>query len=64
MVGSIFAIIAFIAMFVFTIWLCILLPADMAKERNRSPLAWVLISLFASPLLAIILLALIGEAQS
>lgn len=44
------------------LWLFVLLPADMAKERNRSATNWVLISLFVSPVLAILLLMALGPA--
>lgn len=47
-----------------TIWLVFLLPAEMAKERRRDPVAWVLISLLGSPFLAIFLLWFLGEATA
>ena len=46
----------------FVLWLFILLPARMARERNRWALIWVLISLFGSPILAILLLIALGDA--
>lgn len=46
----------------FMLWLFILLPAKMARERNRDALIWVLISLFGSPILAILLLIALGDA--
>lgn len=46
----------------FALWLWIWVPAQMAKNRNRSPLVWVLISFVSSPLLAILLLAALGDA--
>ncbi|WP_085306966.1 hypothetical protein [Planktotalea arctica] len=49
----------------FCLWLLFLLvvtvPSDMAKERNRDPFAWVLISLPGTPFLAIFLLWLLGD---
>jgi RsiW-degrading membrane proteinase PrsW (M82 family) len=48
---------------VFIIWLAILLPASMARTRGRSAVLWVLVSLFLSPLLAILLLLVLGNAQ-
>lgn len=33
----------------------------MAKNRNREPILWVLLGFFANPLLAIILLLILGE---
>jgi hypothetical protein len=47
----------------FVIWLFILLPIEMAQARNRSAVVWVLVSLFLSPLVAIIGLALLGTAS-
>ena len=44
----------------FGVWLVILLPAGMAEDRNRSALLWVLVSLFGSPVLAILLLMALG----
>ena len=46
------------------LWFFILLPAKSARERNRSPLIWVLISLFGSTILAILLLIALGDAPS
>lgn len=54
--SGVFAILAFLVGLFLAFWLCVLLPADMAKNRNRSALIWVLISLFGSPILAILLL--------
>ncbi len=45
-----------------TIWLLILLPADMARARNRSPLARMRVSLFGSPFPAIFLLWFFEDA--
>ncbi len=60
---AIFTVIAVVSMLVFIVWLYILLPADMARERNRDPLIWVLISIVGSPLLAILLLIALGDAR-
>lgn len=43
-------------------WFVILLPAGMADRRGRSQLVWVLISIFGSPILAILLLWALGNA--
>ncbi len=40
-----------------------ILVAIMAKKRNRSVVAWVLLSLIATPLLMIIILLCIGDSQ-
>lgn len=45
-------------------WVVVEVPRDMAKERNRDPVAWVLVSIFGSPVLAIFLLWLLGEAET
>jgi hypothetical protein len=42
------------------IWFYILLPADMATKRGRSAFGWVLVSLLFSPVLACLLLWLLG----
>lgn len=41
----------------------IFLPASIARTRGRSAVLWVLVSLFLSPLLAILLLLVLGDAQ-
>lgn len=43
------------------LWLYVLLPAGMARKRNRSAFIWVLIGLFGSPILAVLLLLALGE---
>lgn len=40
----------------------VVIPYQMAEARGRSPILWVLASLFISPILAILLLALLGNA--
>ena len=58
--GIVFLIFGLI-FFYFSIWLLILLPAEMAEARGRSAVRWVLVSLFFSPGLAIILLWWLGD---
>lgn len=60
--GGLFGIIAMFALLYFGVWLYFLLPADMARDRNRDPFVWVLISIVGSPLLAILLLTALGDA--
>ena len=48
---------------VIAIWLWIFVPAQMAKRRHREVGIWVLISLAGSPLLAILLLIALGDAD-
>ena len=43
------------------LWIYVLLPADMASYRHRSAFGWVLVSLMFSPLLACLLLWLLGD---
>lgn len=45
----------------FTLWIFILLPARMAEARGRSAFGWVLLSLLFSPILACLLLWLLGN---
>ncbi len=46
----------------FTLWIVILLPARMAEARGRSAFGWVLISIIFSPILACLLLWLLGDS--
>lgn len=41
-------------------WLYIGITKRMAENRNRDPLGWVLLSIFVSPLLAWIILLIVG----
>ena len=36
---------------------------NMAKSRHRDPLGWILLSLFVSPILAWIVLLIVGDAK-
>lgn len=56
--------IIFIAILLFVIFLSVglyVLVAVMAKKRKRSAAVWVLLSIIATPLLMIIILAIIGD---
>jgi hypothetical protein len=44
-----------------TLWLLILLPAEMAEARGRSAFNWIMVSLFCSPFFAIFLLWWLGD---
>ena len=61
MIEGIFVLIFGLAALYFTLWLFILLPARMAEVRGRSALGWVLVSIFFSPILACLLLWLLGD---
>lgn len=37
--------------------------ANMARRRHRDPIPWILVSIFASPLTAWIILLIIGDAE-
>lgn len=57
-------IIAYGALLWFMVWFVIFLPAGMAKKRNRSAVAWVLVSIILSPLVAILLLVMVGRNRT
>ena len=61
--GVALGIFAFLLSLWVVLWLYFLLPASMARNRNRSALIWVLISLFGSPILAVLLLLALGERE-
>ncbi len=58
---SAFTIILMLAGIAFMLWIYLFLPAQMAEERGRSGLGWVLISIFFSPVVAIIGLLVLGD---
>jgi hypothetical protein len=60
--GGAFAIVALLIGFWLVLWLYVLLPAGMARRRNRSAFIWVLIGLFGSPILAVLLLLALGNS--
>jgi len=62
MIEGIFFLIFGLAALYITLWLFILLPARMAEARGRSAIGWVLVSLFFSPILAVLLLWVLGDA--
>ncbi|EEW24045.1 hypothetical protein [Rhodobacter ferrooxidans] len=68
MIEAVFSIVYMLAIIVFmlailyfTLWLFIMLPAGMATDRGRSAFGWVLLSLMLSPILACLLLWLLGD---
>ena len=58
--GFLGIILALFALYV-VVWFYILLPARMAEKRGRSAFGWVILSLIFSPILACILLWLLGD---
>ena len=61
MIEGLFVLILGLAALYFTLWIFILLPARMAEARGRSAFGWVLVSIFFSPILACLLLWLLGD---
>jgi hypothetical protein len=61
MIESVFLIIVMLVCLYFLLWLFILLPAGMATNRGRSAFGWVLVSVLFSPILACLLLWLLGN---
>jgi hypothetical protein len=61
---GVFALLALLVGLWFVLWLCVLLPAGMARNRNRSAFIWVLISLLGSPILAVLLLLALGNSPA
>jgi hypothetical protein len=55
--GILFTLVAFFVV----LWIFILLPAGMASKRGRTAFGWVLLSLLFSPILACLLLLLLGN---
>jgi hypothetical protein len=61
MIESVLQLVFLLAALLFLLWLFILLPAGMATNRGRSAFGWVLVSLLFSPILACLLLWLLGN---
>lgn len=61
MIEGLFVLIFGLAALYFTLWLYIQLPARMAEARDRSAFGWVLASILFSPILACLLLWLLGD---
>ncbi|MEM9970512.1 MAG: hypothetical protein AAF762_05390 [Pseudomonadota bacterium] len=61
---SILGVGIFFALIVFLVWLCIVVPMNMAKSRGRSALLWVVVSLLVSPLVSIVALYALGDAET
>ena len=59
---SILSILLMVLAVAFFVWLVIIVPINMARNRDRSPVIWVLVSIFLSPLVAIGLLLVLGDA--
>ncbi|MCA8880349.1 MAG: hypothetical protein KDA73_10445 [Rhodobacteraceae bacterium] len=59
---ALFAILIGVLMLFVVYKLYIGIPMDMARARNRSDTTWVIISILLSPVLAIFLLLVLGQA--
>ena len=61
MIEGILVLILGLVILYLSLWLLILLPAEMAEARGRSAFNWIMISLFCSPGFAIFLLWWLGN---
>lgn len=61
MIEALFFLIFGLAALYFILWIYILLPARMAEARGRNAFGWVLLSILFSPILACLLLWLLGN---
>ena len=61
--GLVFLLFGLAALY-FILWIYILLPARMAEARGRSAFGWVLLSILFSPILACLLLWLLGNSPN
>jgi Na+/melibiose symporter-like transporter len=61
MISIIFSFVFGLLALYLVIWLYVLLPAGMANNRGRSAFGWVVLSLLVSPILACLLLWLLGD---
>jgi hypothetical protein len=62
--GALFGAVVGFAMLFYIVWLSVLLPSNMARQRRRDPMVWVFISIVGSPPLAILLLMALGDAPT
>lgn len=53
-------LIAFLAVLLIMLYV---IPVKMAKKRGRSQFGWFVFSIFLSPILAMVFLALLGESE-
>lgn len=61
---SVFTAIIMIGALLGAIWFFVIFPAGLAEERNRSQAVWVLVAICGTPLLAAVLLLIIGEKKN
>jgi len=61
MIETLLAILMGLVALYVVVWIFILLPAGMATSRGRSAFGWVLVSLLISPILACLLLLMLGQ---
>jgi hypothetical protein len=61
---SITAIVVVSILFIaFMIWVSIFVPLKMARKRNRNAFGWVMVSILVNPLVSIIALLAMGDAE-
>lgn len=61
---SILAVIALtIVVLAFLIWVTFFVPYKMARKRNRNAFGWIMVSFLVNPLVSILVLLAIGEAE-
>ena len=56
-------VLAVVAALAIVYYVYIGITLKMAKNRNRDPLGWILLSIFVSPLLTWIILLIVGDAR-
>ena len=62
MIEGLLSLLMFVFILWFVIWICILLPANMARTRGRSSVGWVIFGLVTNPLFACLVLWMIGDS--
>lgn len=64
MIETLLAILVGLVALYVAVWIFILLPAGMATSRGRSAFGWVLVNLLISPILACLLLLMLGQSSA
>jgi NADH:ubiquinone oxidoreductase subunit 6 (subunit J) len=60
---NIFTVVIMIGALLGSVWFFVIFPAGLAEERNRSQVLWVTVAIVGTPLLATILLLILGEKK-
>lgn len=61
--GVLLLIVAFALMVYVMYALCIAIPMDMARDRHRDPVLWLIVSFLCSPFVAIFFLWILGDVS-